>query len=87
MSYLEFSLQRIAWSESGYNEYWFQEDDDEQALCYSLRASVLRSLGHHMEARNLLNTTILYVEENKHKSKNKGDWIFSAAQYEMAVNL
>lgn len=84
---LEQSLKKLEWSESTDNKTWGREDTDEHAILALLRASLLRSLKRHAEAKNVLKSQILCHDKAIFKGHLKDDWTCPTAHYEMAANL
>ena len=70
------------------NPHWKQEEKDERAMLSTLRATVLRHLGHLDAAQTLLRTEVLerytYVSDIK-PIKHADAWALPVAHYEMAV--
>ena len=86
--YLTNSLAHLSWSEDlEKNPRWSQEDLDEHSILYLLRASVLRNMRRHSDAKSLLNDKILCHEPQAFKGHLKDDWTQPTAHYEVAVNL
>jgi hypothetical protein len=84
---LEESLRKLAWSESDANQHWDKERLDEKAILFLLRASVLRSMRRHQEAKEILQTQILGHDRALFKGHLMDDWTCPAAHFEMAANL
>ena len=70
------------------NPHWTKEEKDERAMLSTLRATVLRHLGHLDAAQTLLRTEVLerytYVSDIK-PIKHVDAWALPVAHYEMAV--
>ncbi|KAI1913521.1 Mitochondrial outer membrane protein iml2 [Ophidiomyces ophidiicola] len=84
---LESSLKNLKWSEGPENKTWGREDHDEQCILALLRASILRSLGKHEEAKDILQSHVLCHDKAIFKGHLKDDWTSPSAHYEMAANL
>jgi hypothetical protein len=84
---LQESLRRLAWSESEANEFWDREGRDEKAILFVLRATILRFLRKHREAKDILETQILSYDKASFKGHLMDEWTCPAAHFEMAANL
>jgi hypothetical protein len=85
--HLQKSLDNLAWSETNENPYWAKEDLDEKGLLALLRASVLRSMGETVQAKQILQSEIIAHEKTLFKGPLKDAWTAPCARYEMAANL
>jgi len=98
--HLEESLARLGWSDGTTstssseksrltpNPHWSKEEKDERAMLSTLRATVLRHLGHLDAAQTLLRTEVLerysYISDIK-PIRHADAWPLAVAHYEMAV--
>jgi hypothetical protein len=85
--HLQKSLDNLAWSESNENPYWAKEDLDEKGVLALLRASVLRSMGDTVQAKQILQSEIIGHDKTLFKGPLKDAWTAPCARYELAANL
>ncbi|QGA15468.1 hypothetical protein EYB26_003126 [Talaromyces marneffei] len=80
---LEESLHRLDQSE----EDVIRPDEDEKAITQLLRASILRALRKHAEAKDILKEKILVLDRTTFKGHLRDNWVLPAAHFELAANL
>lgn len=83
----ERSLESLAWSASEHNPHWTKEGIDEHAILSVLRATCLRHLKRHDEAKEILKTEVISHDWAQFKGGHKDNWPCPIAHYEMAVNF
>jgi hypothetical protein len=85
---LQTSLERLLWSEDHKkNPHAGYEPVDERALLGFLKATVIRTQGKTLEAREILEKDVMRYKQSELKAcDNSDDWVGPTAYYERAVS-